>query len=74
MHIKHTALSMTLLLLAAAAQAQVLDRPTLADRLAACAAIYGDLRRYRGSASAGEPDRARPVRGEELPVAGHAPR
>lgn len=43
MHIKHTALSMPLLLLAAAAQAQVLDRPTLADRLAACSAIYGDI-------------------------------
>lgn len=43
MHIKHTAVSMTFLLVAAGAQAQVLDRPTLAERLAACSAIYGDI-------------------------------
>lgn len=43
MQIKHTAVSMTLLLVAAGAPAQVLDRPTLADRLAACSAIYGDI-------------------------------
>lgn len=55
MHIKHTALSMTLLLLAAAAQAQVLDRPTLADRLAACSAIYGDI-------AAAHPQASRTVR------------
>ncbi|MFZ5456635.1 MAG: hypothetical protein ACOY9I_13345 [Pseudomonadota bacterium] len=55
MHIKHTALSMTLLLLAAAAQAQVLDRPTLADRLAACSAIYGDI-------AAAHPQASRAVR------------
>ena len=55
MHIKHTALSMTLLLLAVAAQAQVLDRPTLADRLAACSAIYGDI-------AAAHPQASRTVR------------
>lgn len=55
MHIKHTALSMPLLLLAAGAQAQVLDRPTLADRLAACSAIYGDM-------AAAHPQASRTVR------------
>lgn len=55
MHIKHTALSMTLLLLATAAQAEVLDRPTLADRLAACSAIYGDI-------AAAHPQASRTVR------------
>lgn len=55
MHIKPTAVSMTLLLLAAGAQAQVLDRPTLADRLAACSAIYGDM-------AAAHPQASRTVR------------
>lgn len=55
MHIKHTAVSMPLLLVAAGAQAQVLDRPTLADRLAACSAIYGDI-------AAAHPQASRTVR------------
>jgi hypothetical protein len=55
MHIKHAAVWMTFLLGAAGAQAQVLDRPTLAERLAACSAIYGDM-------AAAHPQASRTVR------------
>jgi hypothetical protein len=55
MIIKHAAVGITVALVAASAPAQVLDKPTLADRLAACSAIYGDI-------AAAHPQASRTVR------------
>lgn len=55
MIIKHAAVGIIVALVAASAPAQVLDRPTLADRLAACSAIYGDI-------AAAHPQASRTVR------------
>ncbi|MDY0054903.1 MAG: hypothetical protein RBS46_01275 [Methyloversatilis sp.] len=55
MIIRHAAFAISLALVAANAQAQVLDRSTLADRLAACSAIYGDI-------AAAHPQASRTVR------------
>lgn len=55
MIIKHAAVGIALAVLAAGVPAQVLDRPTLADRLAVCSAVYGDI-------AAAHPQASRTVR------------